>query len=321
MVGVEVRAMRREEREQVLRLWVTVFGAGDSYFRAYFEGDPWHQDRFTRVAELDGELVAAVHAVDRRVRLGNGALRLAGVSNVATLPQHRRRGFSSLLLQDLAEICRQDGFDIGLLYTGKNAHYARHGWETLSVPYAQLTPPYPPALPANTLQAEWAPALEALPRLRAIYDRCATPLSVLRNGAYWSGWITTRIRDTSPPLRALILASSGGDVGYALLKEADEVPGKDQVWELCLAQGRGDAFSSMLQALVTDSRGRGVGGLQGDFPLGPRESEVMGRLGEPRVAESTSAMVLRLAADQSCYKEVVRLLESGEGRYWSLDHF
>jgi predicted acetyltransferase len=136
----QFRALRPQEQAECLDLWAQVFSPSHDYFERYFRDPLWQPD-YTRVCVLEGRLVAAMQVVRRPVRLANGAtLWMAGIANVATLPDYRGRGYASQLLRDLHTVMDAEDFAFGLLFTGIHDFYARLGWERLPLPLYQATP-------------------------------------------------------------------------------------------------------------------------------------------------------------------------------------
>jgi len=180
------RAVRPEEQEACLTLWARVFSPNEDFFERYFRDTHW-QPHYTRVCEVDGTLVAAVQLVRRPVRLANGhTVWMAGIANVATLPEYRGHGLASQLLRDLHAVMDSEDFTFGLLFTGIHEFYARLGWERLPLPLYEAVPK-----PAELGNWRFRVADETeLPYLQRWYaDFYADhPLSVARDDTYWRVW-------------------------------------------------------------------------------------------------------------------------------------
>jgi hypothetical protein len=111
---------------------------------------------------------------------------MAGIANVATLPDYRGHGFASQLLRDLHAVMDAEDFAFGLLFTGIHDFYARLGWERLPLPLYQATP-------APVDLGGWRFRVaepDDLPRLQRWYDAFYAdhPLTVARDDAYWRIW-------------------------------------------------------------------------------------------------------------------------------------
>jgi len=81
--------------------------------------------------------VSHLRIVDRTILLDDGPVRMGGVADLMTPPEHRRKGFASLALQE----ARRTIFDrlqarLGLLFCAEEllGFYARHGWQRVDCP-------------------------------------------------------------------------------------------------------------------------------------------------------------------------------------------
>ena len=79
--------------------------------------------------EVDGEIVAHAAVVQREIHVGAHGLRTGYVEAVATAPAHQGRGFGTRLMADVTEYV-SEGFDLGVLGTGRHHFYVRLGWST-----------------------------------------------------------------------------------------------------------------------------------------------------------------------------------------------
>jgi len=77
----------------------------------------------------DSKPVSIVEYVDHRVRIGEGRIRVGGLTAVATLPSHRHRGFMTRLLHRCIEHMRKEGYALSEL-GGYRLRYNRLGWES-----------------------------------------------------------------------------------------------------------------------------------------------------------------------------------------------
>lgn len=205
-MALQFRALRLDEQAECLDLWARVFAPSHDYFERYFQDPLWKPD-YTRVAIVEGRLVAAMQVVRRPVRLTQGTtLWMAGIANVATLPEYRGRGLASQLLRDLHAIMDAEDFAFGLLFTGIHAFYARLGWETLPLPLYRATPA-PVDLSGWRFRIAEPSDLE---RVQGWYEAFYAhhPLSVARNDAYWRVW--TRWDDPNWRAKFYIAEDSAG---------------------------------------------------------------------------------------------------------------
>ncbi|MCS6918413.1 MAG: GNAT family N-acetyltransferase [Fimbriimonadales bacterium] len=244
------RDLRPEEQAECLDLWAQVFSPSHDYFERYFQ-DPLWQPCYTRVCEVDGKLAAAMQLVRRPVRLADGqTLWMAGIANVATLPEYRGRGYASQLLQDLHRVMDSEDFAFGLLFTGIHDFYGRHGWERLPLPLYQATP-------APFDLSGWRFRIaepDDLAQVQRWYDAFYAdhPLSVQRDDAYWQVW--TRWTDAKWRGKFYIAEdASGAARGYAALEtyHGEDEQGNRVVREIGLVElGCAPDDTETLSALI-----------------------------------------------------------------------
>jgi GNAT superfamily N-acetyltransferase len=95
----------------------------------------WHGSApaWSVVLEHDGEVIAHVGVVDRVITAGGHELRAAGIQNVFVLPEFRRRGLTTALMEAAMREAEARGFDLGLLFCLPDIErvYSRSGWLTL----------------------------------------------------------------------------------------------------------------------------------------------------------------------------------------------
>ncbi len=231
----QFRALRPEEQAECLEVWARVFSPGHDYFERYFRDPLWKPD-YTRVCLVEGRIVAAMQVVRRPVRLPNGAtLWMAGIANVATLPEYRGHGFASQLLRDLHAVMDAEDFAFGLLFTGIHDFYARLGWERLPLPLYQATP-----TPADLNGWRFRVAEpDDLPRVQRWYDAFYAnhALRVDRDDAYWRVW--TRWDDPSWRAKFYLAEDPAGNPrGYLALEthHGRDAQGNPFVSDISLAE-------------------------------------------------------------------------------------
>ncbi len=181
------RTLRLNEQEECLQLWTRIFTPGEDYFVRYFLDPLWKPD-YTRVCELDGRLIATVQIVRRAVRLNGHTVWMAGIANVATLPDYRGRGLASQLMRDAHTVIDSEDFTFALLFTGIHDFYARLGWEPLTV-QVPVAPPGPAAL--NDRWRFRAAEPHDLPLVQRWHERTYAdhPFTVVRDETYWRVWL------------------------------------------------------------------------------------------------------------------------------------
>ncbi len=168
---------------------------------------------------------------------GQEMLPAAGVTFVAVLPTHRRRGvLRSLMLRQLADV-RDRGELLAILWASEAVIYGRYGYGRASwhldftlhrgegrlAGPAALAGPAGPA--ADGLRLRLAEPEAALPELAKVYDAVLTtrPGMFGRSEAWWRSAIydPAEQRQGASPLRCLLAEDASGPRGYALYAGVD----------------------------------------------------------------------------------------------------
>jgi predicted acetyltransferase len=168
---------------------------------------------------------------------GQGVLPAAGVTFVAVLPTHRRRGvLRSLMLRQLADV-RDRGEPLAILWASEAVIYGRYGygrasWHldfTLHRGEGRLAGPAASAVSAASagdgLRLRIVEPDAALPELAKVYDAvlATRPGMFGRNDAWWQNAIydPAEHRQGAGPLRCLLAEDASGTRGYALYAGVD----------------------------------------------------------------------------------------------------
>jgi predicted acetyltransferase len=208
-----------------------------------FNGSPWTDedrrvtaDRFefdrTLAAFDDTTPVGVTMCYSFRLSVpGQEVLPAAGVTFVAVLPTHRRRGvLSSLMRRQLADV-RDRGEPLAVLWASEAVIYGRYGygrasWHlgfTLRRGEGRLTGTAASA--ADGLRLRIAEPEAALPELAKVYDAvlATRPGMFGRNDAWWRVMIydPAEHRQGAGPLRCLLAEDASGTRGYALYAGTD----------------------------------------------------------------------------------------------------
>jgi predicted acetyltransferase len=195
-----------------------------AFHREYTDVD---RERYERIDEPerslawfdDGRIVATTMAFTRRITLPGGfEVPCAGVTAVAVVPTHRRRGvLTAMMRQQLADI-RDAGEPVAALWASEGAIYGRFGYG-IGACQAHLEARRPAARLAVELPAgeplRVGPAGEHVEAMRSVHDRVRAerPGMLARPGAWWQDRLFDPERDRggAQPLRAAIVED-----GYAL---------------------------------------------------------------------------------------------------------
>jgi predicted acetyltransferase len=182
-------------------------------------------------------MVGTAGAFTFQMGVPGGIAAVAGVTAVAVLPSHRRRGIlSGLMRRQLADI-RERGETLAALFASETTIYGRYGYGVAS---AELDfsirrgegamsgrPAAPgPADPAQALRLRTPDLRDAAAELAEVYD-CVLrgrPGLPARDGRWWDStlWDPEQRRSGSSPLRCVIAEDDAGPRGYALFSVKPE---------------------------------------------------------------------------------------------------
>src|SRR3990172_2859892 len=131
----------------------------------------------------DGEMAACVRLFPMRMFLHGASIPLSGVSLVACLPEHRRKGYVGRLLRHVLGIMREQGQPLSSLWTPHPSLYRRYGWMVASDGYfyrfnpKEIAPADPePAPPTPPPRGRGGPGRgRRAVRLRCLPQRAGAP--------------------------------------------------------------------------------------------------------------------------------------------------
>jgi predicted acetyltransferase len=211
---------------------LTLHGLHEHAFHAQPQSDPARARFHSRVetertvAAFDGGTMAgATGAFSFRMRVPGALAAVAGVSLVAVLPSHRRRGILTSLMRHQLDDLHERGEAVAALYASEARIYGRYGYERASW-HAGFT-----LRGGEGELAAGAPADEAL-RLRIaepesvraelakVYEMVLDerPGFFARNEAWWDRALADEPEDRggASPLRCVLAEDASGPRGYAL---------------------------------------------------------------------------------------------------------
>ena len=87
-------------------------------------------------------MVSHVLAYDKVMRYGAGRIRFGAIGDVATDPEHRRRGHAAKLLENAVDYMKRNDLPLSLLYTGTKSLY--EGWAGVWSRLQFWRPTFPP---------------------------------------------------------------------------------------------------------------------------------------------------------------------------------
>ncbi len=154
-MSVEVTRLRRGQESEVVEVITKSFRSFSRYgltvdeWLNYSRIDPGVKPENTYVITYDGRVAGVVQIVERRIKLVNSAILVAGIANVCIDPDYRGKGLGKVLLgETLKDLSRRYLVTALLAGFGSHAHsiYQRLGFvdvyftEKVVVPPVQLEP-------------------------------------------------------------------------------------------------------------------------------------------------------------------------------------
>jgi predicted acetyltransferase len=182
------------------------------------------EDRMLAAFEGD-EVVGAAGSFAYELTVPGGAmLPASGISVVAVLPTHRRRGVLTRLMRTQLDDARRRGEPLAALYASEEQIYGRFGYGVASQSMAievergaRLLAPQAAGVTSRLLDADGAAAV-----LPAVYERLRVQrVGVVSRSAAW--WTERRLRDAGSPdgaLRRVVVELDGVPSAYALYRLA-----------------------------------------------------------------------------------------------------
>ncbi len=166
---------------------------------------------------IGDQAVCWLTVIDYTMRIGGAAVRMAGLGNVETRREHRKKGYMRVLLGDTVPYMQQEGYDVSMLF-GIPDFYYRFG-------YATCLPIYRATI--QTRDAERAAAgaqpltshpigAPDLPDVIDLYNRnnALRSGSLIRSAEYFKGFTQGTLWNT-PPEGIAFQDVQGRFAGYA----------------------------------------------------------------------------------------------------------
>lgn len=301
---VEYRAPRNEvELDDTIDCSVRAFGdVGDrrDRFTNFVIRDPWFHLNNTRACFVEGKCVSVVQVFDRSMRIGNCVVRMGAVGSVGTDPIHRRAGYSAEVVRDSLQYMRAAGYDLSMLSTGIQSHYAKAGWVVYPTYNTEVTlPSMLGELPGDVTIEQYEPNRD-LPVLGPIFDQfnASRTGTFIKNKEYWVNRPTWRPYDPS----LYWIAKRGEETVAYLLTE------RWKVGEFGYLPDAQDAMCGLLHHFFQGAQAAGVQQIDAPVPSESRKIfETMGCAVRRREQTNIMARIINL---ESLLTKIKPLLES-----------
>src|SRR5205823_3460567 len=137
MSNVTVRAYEPRDDEAFRHVRAMTFRGGES---VQPDEKLLRQDCLAYVGELNGKIVAATTVIDMTATLGEQALRCAGLAAVAVVPEQRRSGIGTALMNDILPLLRAEGFALASLYPFRGSYYRKFDYAYCGTRYKITCP-------------------------------------------------------------------------------------------------------------------------------------------------------------------------------------
>ncbi len=126
--GAQIAAATAGDHLAIHRLLLNVFHQPSPLeFQAQLD-EPAYEPNDRLLVRRGDSIVAHIRTINREMRFGSQTLPMAYVSDLATLPEYRGRGYGSALLDEAESGACRDGAMFGLLRTNAPQFYQKRGW-------------------------------------------------------------------------------------------------------------------------------------------------------------------------------------------------
>jgi predicted acetyltransferase len=226
MTELLVRSLQPHDLDKAGDLVARVFSRGDArrYERLLYQRvthlphKPGFHPNDYRAGFLNGEMVAVARMEQHTLFYGSARLRVAVISDIATDPAYRHRGYSGAIIRDMLTYTAEQGAYLALLYD-TTEHYHKYGFSPIFPDY-RLAFDVERAAQLPTPLAAREAVFEDMPFLAALYQQhWEGRLSFRRSPESWL-W-----RVQASPLTPVVVVEPTGKVAGYLWRsdEADEL--------------------------------------------------------------------------------------------------
>jgi predicted acetyltransferase len=240
-VSYPIRAADESELPELSRLGLRAFNSPWPA-EELLELDRQVHEPERSLAAFDGDqMVGSAVAYTLGLTVPYGSVPAAGISGVAVLPSHRRRGILSAMMRRQLSDLAAGQEPVAALFASESAIYARYGYGIACGHYVFTIRrgdgrirPVPGGSPAGApLTMRLAEPKAARADLETVYDavRASRPGMITRADGWWNISLSDPefLRDGSTPLGCVVAEDRSGPRGYALYTvrggwDADGIP-------------------------------------------------------------------------------------------------
>jgi predicted acetyltransferase len=215
-------AKTMDDLKEIADLMSKVYVRG-SYFDLYRTRmdyqtkDPYYKPEHSRIIRVAGRVVSHVSIIEKYMKIGRAVVKVAGIGDVYTHPEHRKKNFSRILMEDAINYMKQNQYPLTMLYGIPN-FYHKFGYIEAIVEYATFVRTataldVKPTLPVRPYEPPDAPRLNDLYNATYANKTCA----MVREPAHWY--------KMGDPKTAFVVTDRAGEIsGYALFKQPYGAP-------------------------------------------------------------------------------------------------
>ncbi|MCA9831301.1 MAG: GNAT family N-acetyltransferase [Dehalococcoidia bacterium] len=235
-MGIEVRSCRDDEMQQYYDIGSYVFADPELIPTENGGTAP----DWTTCAWVDGTLASIMGAFPFTVRLNGAPVKMAGVTQVGTLPGYRRQGLLRKIMTRAFSDMREREQPFAILWASMGAIYQRFGYGLASDDIKYRFDPRTAALREND-EPKGSVSVETVeqgyPTAKMLYIESATPrnLHIHRSRALWEVGIFRMPKDHGPVRVAIYRDADGqprGHIVYQAYHAQFDTPGPDQMMDV-----------------------------------------------------------------------------------------
>jgi predicted acetyltransferase len=183
----------------------------------YQTKDPHYKPEHSRIIRVAGRIVSHVSIIEKYIRIGRSIVKVAGIGDVYTHPEHRKKNFSRMLMHDAIEYMKQHQYPLSMLYGIPN-FYHKFGYIEAIIEYS------------TWVRTANAPAVKSTLNIRPYEPDDAAQLNELYNSAY-ANKTGSMVRQPAHwykmgrPKTTLVVSDEGGKIqGYAIFAQPYGAP-------------------------------------------------------------------------------------------------
>jgi len=293
-----------------------------SFFERYFYGDPAFVPGHVCAAFDGSRPVSCAQIIPKTIRLTEGrTATVAGIGQVWTEPEHRRKGIAPLVLRKCVDVMQTEGFALSMMFASRFDFYGALGWVQYVRPRNAITQ-WPE--PAEDITVRPFDAAKDMAAVRRLYDDyCASvPGTTVRDTGAWGATLyeapdTFVVAERAGDIRAYMRGKSA-DGTYVITEYAYAEPDYDAIGSALGAHGQHAAdIGFMTIDMVHDPQWRTYLQQRGSTVNTVEDPFIMWRILDPDAVGLHGD--IRTTEDERAGLE--QILPPGGYTYWASDQF